>query len=577
VTANASNLTGTINNTGLLTLSGILDKSINGNGTTKIYGNELSLSDGASIKGTLNINNATLNVSALNTDNIFNNVEMTSGTLNLINNNINNLTANSFRITDNINLFLDADLANTSMDRLPSSTTIPNGFINVKGINLLSDAQTENTYIPFAYDNYKDYVKTDIVAIGKDVDNPYQTSIYAPIYKYNVSYNPADGYFLFKRGGGRTPGDYNPAVLSSAVNAQAGAYSAMNETFNYAFRHADYSFMPLPKKIRLSMQNKYAINENKSLPYSREYARESGWWYQPYVNFENMHLSNGPRVDIQNYGSLVGADSSYIELKRGWGTVITPYIGYNGSAQHYSGVSTNTSGGILGVTQTLYKNNFYTALTVNTGASVGDSNTMYGNDNYALFMTGIASKTGYNFEFNEGKFIIQPNYMMAYSFINTFDYTNAAGVRVKSDPLHSIQIHPTIKFMANLNNGWQPYSSVGMVWNLLNETKVTANNVVLPEMSIKPYVEYGVGIQKSYQDKFTGFLQAMMRNGGRNGVALSFGFKWAIGKDNKTIEKVQNPTNSNITPVKRKVVIKRLQEEQPENNRTIKLTMFAEY
>ena len=31
-------------------------------------------------------------------------------------------------------------------------------------------------------------------------------------------------------------------------------------------------------------------------------------------------------------------------------------------------------------------------------------------------------------------------------------------------------------------------------------------------------------------EKFTGFIQAMLRNGGRNGVALTFGFKWSLGK-----------------------------------------------
>ena len=476
--------------------------------------------------------------------------------MNLINDSINNLSANSFNLTGNINLLLDADLANSSMDRLPASTTVTNGLINIKGINLLSDAVNKNTYIPFAYDSFKNSVKTDITEIGKGVENIYQTTTCAPIYKYNVRYNPNDGTFLFARGGGSSSGDFNPAVLPSSVSSQAGAYTAINETFNYAFRHADYSFMPLPKKIRMNMANRYAIRDFKALPYETEYSKEAGFWFQPYTTFENIHLSNGPRVDIQSYGTLVGGDSAYQELKHGWGTVITPYIGYNGSSQHYSGVSTYTNGGILGITQSFYKNNFFTAVTVNAGANVGESNTMYGHEDFTTLMAGIASKTGYNFEFNNGKFIVQPSYMMSYSFINTFDYTNAAGINIKSDPLHTIQIHPTIKFIGNLKNGWQPYASVGMIWNLLNDTKVTANNVALPQMSIKPYVEYGVGLQKTYQDKFTGFAQAMMRNGGRNGIALSLGFKWAIGKDNKRIERVQNPTEY------KKVVIKQLNRDK---------------
>ena len=550
VFANANNLTGSVNNAGTIALTGTLNKEIAGNGTTTVYGNELTVADGAVIEGLLAVNNAQLNISALNTDNVFNNVSMNSGTLNLINDSVNNISANSFNLTGNINLLLDADLANSSMDRLPATTTVTNGLINIKGINLLSDAKNKNTYIPFAYDGFKDSVQTDITEIGKGVENLYQTTTYAPIYKYNVRYNPNDGTFLFARGGGSSSGDFNPSVLSGSVSSQAGAYTAINETFNYAFRHADFSFMPLPKRIRMGMTNRYAIQEPQVLPYKTEYSKEAGYWYQPYTTFENIHLSNGPRVDLQSYGTLVGGDSAYRELKNGWGTVTTPYIGYNGSSQHYSGISTYTNGGILGITQSFYKNNFFTALTINAGANVGESNTMYGHETFTTLMAGVASKTGYNFEFNEGRFIIQPNYMMSYSFINMFDYTNAAGVKIESDPLHTIQLHPAVKFIGNLPNGWQPYASVGMVWNLLNDTKVTANSVALPQMSIKPYVEYGVGVQKSYKDRFTGFVQVMLRNGGRNGIALSFGFKWAIG--NKPVEKVHKPVEC------KKVVIKQV-------------------
>ena len=540
VNSNTTNLTGTINNSGILNLSGTLDKEISGCGTTKIIGDSFTLLDGAAIKGGVDINNQTLNIYATNTDNMFNNVNINSGTINLINNNINNLSANSFNLNGNINLFLDADLMNSSMDRLPS-TTVASGLITVKGINLLSDSKSEKVYIPFAYDSFKDKVQTGVTSVGKEVDNEYQTTAFAPIYKYDVSYNPNNGNFLFSRGSGKSSTDFNPAVLSGAVNSQMGAYSAVNETFNYAFRHADYSFMPLPKKIR-TLANKYAITEPNLIQYENEYSKMGGVWYQPYANFENVGLSNGPRVDIQSYGSLVGGDSAYKQLKKGWGTVTTPYIGYNGTSQHYSGVSTVTNGGILGLTQTFYHGDFYTALTINAGASVGESNTMYGKENYTTLMAGVANKTGYNFEFNDGKFIIQPSMLTAYTYVYTFDYTNAAGLKISSEPLNSIQLHPTVRFIGNVGKGWQPYASVGMVWNILNETKFTASDVRLPEMSIKPYVEYGIGLQKSWNDKCSGFLQAMLRNGGRNGIALSFGFKWTLGKDKKPIERVQNGT-----------------------------------
>ena len=69
-----------------------------------------------------------------------------------------------------------------------------------------------------------------------------------------------------------------------------------------------------------------------------------------------------------------------------------------------------------------------------------------------------------------------------------------------------------------------------MIWNILDKSRVTANDVRLPEMSIKPYVQYGLGVQKRFKDRFMAFGQAMIQSGGRNGIALSVGFRWAIGK-----------------------------------------------
>ena len=81
-----------------------------------------------------------------------------------------------------------------------------------------------------------------------------------------------------------------------------------------------------------------------------------------------------------------------------------------------------------------------------------------------------------------------------------------------------------------------------MVWNILNETKFTANDVRLPEMSIKPYAEFGVGLQKIWNDKCSGFLQSMLREGGRNGIVLTLGFKWTIGNESKPIKKSSKRT-----------------------------------
>ena len=118
---------------------------------------------------------------------------------------------------------------------------------------------------------------------------------------------------------------------------------------------------------------------------------------------------------------------------------------------------------------------------------------------------------------------------------------------------------PGIKFIGNLKHGWQPYLEVQMVWNIMDKTDFHANNVNLPSLSVKPYVQYGVGVQKRWGERFTRFFQTMFRNGGRNGVALSLGFRWAIGKEHNSNLKdtANNKTSNKIIKKATKNTVKR--------------------
>ena len=467
------------------------------------------------------------------------NVTMANTTINTVNNKIHTYDFKSLSVNGNTDFVADVDMANQTMDRFTASAYgNHSGKLNVKDMNFISGSDKNKIEIYFAQKGLKDYVTTS------------KKEFLTPLYKYGIHYDNRDdaGYFVFTRGAGSSnPSDgFNPAVLTSPVATQAGAQASMTNTLYYAFEHGD-TFMNFSAMDRFAKinSNTYALaerqgalstdfNSNLNLDYAHQ---NKGVWTKPYSSFESIHLKNGPKVDVISYGTLIGFDSDIHKLKRGWSNVATAYIGYNGSQVDYSNVDASTNGGLLGLTETFYKGNFWTALTATAGASFAEAHTMYGKDEMTMLMAGIGSKTGYNFEFKEGKFIIQPRLFMSYSFVNTFDYTNSAGVRIDSDPMHTVQINPSVKFIGNIKGGWQPYASVGMVWNLLNETNATADGVKLPEMHTKPYVEYGVGLQRTWADKFSAYGQAMLRHGGRNGVALTFGFRWAIGKD-KT-QKVQ--------------------------------------
>lgn len=458
-------------------------------------------------------------------------ITFNGGNLDLRNGIASNIPLYGLALKSNSNIFVDVDLANKSMDKLTANnSSYTGGKLNVAGMNLLSDAINDFTSINFTEDNN---LKSNVAYTGDS------QVAYSPIYKYNVNYNANNGNFEFKRGngggGGNASDAFNPAVLTGPVGAQLGSYLTQLNTYEQAFANMDMlMLMPRAQRIAMKYANKYAstqgTGEGGVITFSPNQIPEEqkGLWFRPFATFENVGLKNGPNVKNIGYGSLFGGDSDLLELKHGWDMQYSFYGGYNGSNQYYNGVSIYQNGGSLGASSTWYKDNFFTGLTANVGANVGEASSMYGNEDFTMLATGIASKTGYNWELANGKFIVQPSFLMSYTFVNTFDYTNAAGVRISSDPLHAIQIAPGLKFIGNLKNGWQPYIGLQMVWNVMDRARFKANDVSLPNMSVDPYFQYGIGLQKRIGDRFTGFGQAMLRNGGRNGIALQFGFRWAI-------------------------------------------------
>ena len=457
----------------------------------------------------------------LQKDLITDSLVINGGQINMLNNSLNEIIAQNTTLNNSMNFIIDADLANKSMDRISSNQVSINGdaLINVSGFNYLSDTTEKNLSINFASGAIKDYVTTDV--------NSYMNKLY----KYTVAYDKQTGNFNFAvAGGGSDSKSYNPSVMAGPVGAQLGGYLVMLNSFDEAFRNMDmYMLKTQKEREALKLKNKYAT-ANANIVYDptmKKYENPAGW-VRPYATFEKVDLNNGPKVSNVAYGSFFGGESEMYDLGNGWDGMYGFYGGYNGSHQSYQGNSIYQNGGTLGFVSMAYKNNFFTGLTANVGANSGEANTMYGNENFTMFMTGVASKSGYNFELADGKFIIQPNLLMGYSFVNTFDYTNAAGLSIKSDPLHAIHLEPGIKFIGNLKNGWQPYGGVSVVWNIMDKTQFKANDVSLPSVSIDPYVKYGVGIRKSWGEKFTGFFQTTLRHGGRNGASLNMGLKWRI-------------------------------------------------
>ena len=457
-----------------------------------------------------------------NSDGNKNSINFNGGLLNIANDAVNDIALSSIELNKNSNISVDADLASEKMDTIyADSYNIVDGKLNVSNINLLSDANKDKTVIAFAPDELREHVTTSV----KDV-------AYSAIYKYGVGYDATTGESAYTRGSSSDYANINPSVMASSVAAQAGGYLTLLNSYDQAFANMDMTML-MSKADREAMKNrnKYAYADSMYTYAPTQLPEESkGLWARPYSSFESVALRGGPRVSNVMYGSFIGGDSAMKELGHGFDGVFSLYAGYNGSHQAYRGNSIYQNGGTLGTTGTLYKGNWFGAWTANVGANGADANTSRGSENFGMLLAGTAIKTGYNWELFNSKMILQPSYLMSYSFVNTFDYHNAAGVNITSDPLNAIQIVPGVKLIGNCPNGWQPYLGVNFIWNIMDKTKFQANDVSLPELAIRPYVEYGLGVQKRWGERFTGYGQAMFRSGGREGVAFSVGLRSKVGK-----------------------------------------------
>ena len=423
----------------------------------------------------------------------------------------------------NLVLGIDADLIKGKTDTFSAGSFNNNGnSLNIAFVSNIINDREGTTIIPLG----NVLLNPDIISGTSFSD----TTAMGRILKYNVSAGAEGDALTYTQTG------FNPAILASPVAATAGTLAIQMNTFREAFNNMD-RLMNMSRNARFALknQNRTAISEaTTDAPFRLYTSRDEGsTWYRPHISIEKVNLkgAKGSSVNNTTYGAYFGGDMQMKELKNGWDVVHSAYGGYTGAHQTFEGIGNYQNGAALGVASTFYKNDFFMGLTANVGYMNNHASTMYGKDNFNTINSGIAAKFGNNFEYK--RLIMQPSMLLGYTFVNTFDYTTASDVRVKSNPLHAIILQPGIKLIANTESGWQPYFGANVVWNIMGQSKVRANDIYLPELSVKPYAQYGVGIQKIWNDRFSCFVQAMVRSGGRTGIDFSAGLNIAVGKDYK--------------------------------------------
>jgi len=452
-----------------------------------------------------------------------------NATIDMANSKIQNQNLNKITVNKSLNLLVDVDLKNKQMDTISAMTGGGKGKINIKAINILSDAKENKTDVLF----------TDSIVLQKQITTV--TTASSKLYKYDVVYSTL-GYLSFSKGENPPePPVINPIITESQVASAIGGTITQTVILNQAF--ANFNNKP-------------------------------GVWIRPYAMQDTIKL-NDLEVDNTATGTLAGIDFSVGEK-----SLLSLYVGYAGSKQKYnddSDIKINQTGYVVGASGLIEKEKYYLGLTANFNFNKAEADTDYGTDKFDMNMYSIGAKAGYNIGLGK-KWILEPNLTLMYGNINTQEYQTTQGAKIDSQSTDNILIDPQIKIKVDLSKGWTPYALAGYVYNAGNKTKLVADDISFKEMQLTGYTEYGVGLNKDFTNSaWSFFLQATGKAGDRTGFDGNIGIKYSFGnkttdskKENKVVEEkkvVEDKTVVNKDDTKTNTV-KTTESTTKKNNKT---------
>lgn len=465
--------------------------------------------------------------------------------LNMTNNsalNAMNSVLNKYQISNDMivegknNLSIDIDGRNKVGDAfiINNLTSNTNGTLNVADFNFIGLAPIDRQFKIRVFDANSINDKVNFTSTDKE--------IFTPIGYYNLQ----------SAGGGWYTSNmtrYNPQVFRGQV-ATLASFNNQLMIDDMLLNHVTLD------SERLLAQSKNANIYASTLPQFAPYQykkEDGGLWYKSYVNFENLSLTQGLKVGNNSYGSLVGADFPVINLKHGWRLMPTAYIGYNGAHQTFNGVGMYQNGGQGGLMGTFMKDNFIGSVVAYGGGYNNEMSVAGNTDRTGNWFAGTAAKLAYNFHPTK-HFTIQPTAFMSYNIFGRQNWgTDFGSMSMNSGLLNGINVAPGMNFIY-AKETWSVYATFQYMYNINEQVGGRAGNVDLASVEMKHgYIQYGVGVTKTWKDRLNSFFQIVFRNGGRTGVGFQLGlnytFDWFSPKSNKTpkanASKIKKATTTN--------------------------------
>lgn len=465
--------------------------------------------------------------------------------LNMTNNsalNAMNSVLNKYQISNDMivegknNLSIDIDGRNKVGDAfiINNLTSNTNGTLNVADFNFIGLAPIDRQFKIRVFDANSINDKVNFTSTDKE--------IFTPIGYYNLQ----------SAGGGWYTSNmtrYNPQVFRGQV-ATLASFNNQLIIDDMLLNHVTLD------SERLLAQSKNANIYASTLPQFAPYQykkEDGGLWYKSYVNFENLSLTQGLKVGNNSYGSLVGADFPVIKLKHGWRLMPTAYIGYNGAHQTFNGVGMYQNGGQGGLMGTFMKDNFIGSVVAYGGGYNNEMSVAGNTDRAGNWFAGTAAKLAYNFHPTK-HFTIQPTAFMSYNIFGRQNWgTDFGSMSMNSGLLNGINVAPGMNFIY-AKETWSVYATFQYMYNINEQVGGRAGNVDLASVKMEHgYIQYGLGVTKTWKDRLNSFFQIVFRNGGRTGVGFQLGlnytFDWFSPKSNKTpkanASQIKKTTTSN--------------------------------
>lgn len=460
--------------------------------------------------------------------------------LNMTNNsalNAMNSVLNKYQISNDMivegknNLSIDIDGRNKVGDAfiINNLTSNTNGTLNVADFNFIGLAPIDRQFKIRVFDANSINDKVNFTSTDKE--------IFTPIGYYNLQ-SAGSGWYTSNMT------RYNPQVFRGQV-ATLATYNNQLVIDDMLLNHVTLDSERTLAQSRNA--NRYASTLPQFAPY--QYKKEDGGlWYKSYVNFENLSLTQGLKVGNNSYGSLVGADFPVINMKRGWKFMPTAYIGYNGAHQTFNGVGMYQNGGQGGLMGTFMKNDFIGSVVAYGGGYNNEMSVAGNTDRAGNWFAGTAAKLAYNFHPTK-HFTIQPTAFMSYNIFGRQNWgTDFGSMSMNSGLLNGINVAPGMNFIY-AKETWSVYATFQYMYNINDQVGGKAGNVDLASVEMKHgYIQYGLGVTKTWKDRLNSFFQIVFRNGGRTGVGFQLGlnytFDWFSPKSNKT-------PNANASQIKK--------------------------